>query len=86
MVLQNSARTKAAIKLFAGRQGPSESMKPKPSAQSFEGSQLSGKTYLRALNCNARLNTKKVGSASIGAIHLDLSIGSSVSRIIVFIM
>ena len=33
-----------------------------------------------ALNCKASPNTKNVGSANIGANHLDLSIGLSASR------
>ena len=36
----------------------------------------------RALNCNARPNVKNVGSARIGANHLDLSMGLSASRIL----
>ena len=35
-----------------------------------------------ALNCSASPNVKNVGSAKIGASHLDLDIGSSASNIV----
>ena len=36
----------------------------------------------KALNCNASPNVKNVGSASMGANHLDLAMGSFASNIV----